>query len=53
VAASASPEDLAAAIARALDGGIELRRGTTEWFEANARRLSLDSSLERVLRAYA
>jgi glycosyltransferase involved in cell wall biosynthesis len=53
VAASASPDDLAAAISRALDGGIDLRRATTEWFEANARRLSLESSLERVVRAYA
>jgi glycosyltransferase involved in cell wall biosynthesis len=53
VAASASPEDLATAISRTLDGGIELRRSTTEWFKANARRLSLESSLERVLKAYA
>jgi glycosyltransferase involved in cell wall biosynthesis len=53
VAASASPEDLAAAISRVLDGGIELRRATAEWFEANAARLSLESSLERVLLGYA
>jgi glycosyltransferase involved in cell wall biosynthesis len=53
VAASASPEDLAAAISLALEGGIELRRSTAAWFADNARRLSLESSLERVLRAYA
>jgi glycosyltransferase involved in cell wall biosynthesis len=53
VAASASPEDLAGAISRALAGGIELRRSTTAWFGSNARRLSLDSSLEQVLRTYA
>jgi glycosyltransferase involved in cell wall biosynthesis len=53
VAASASPEDLAAAISLALAGGIELRRSTAAWFADNAWRLSLESSLERVLRAYA
>ena len=54
VAPSASPEDLADGDrARALAGGIELRRSTADWFAANARRLSLDSSLERVSRAYA
>jgi glycosyltransferase involved in cell wall biosynthesis len=53
VAPSASPEDLAAAISRGLAGGMELRRSTAAWFAANAQRLSLESSLERVIRAYA
>jgi glycosyltransferase involved in cell wall biosynthesis len=52
VAASASPEDLAAAIERALKDGADLQSSTARWFAANARRLSLDSSLERVLSAY-
>jgi glycosyltransferase involved in cell wall biosynthesis len=53
VAPSAAPDELAAAIARALDGGAELRRSTAAWFAANSRRLSLDSSLERVAEIYA
>ena len=52
VAASAAPADLAAAIEQALDGGIDLRRSTAAWFARNARRLSLESSLERVSEAY-
>ena len=41
VAASAAAEDLAAAIVKASRGGEALRRSTADWFEANARRLSL------------
>jgi glycosyltransferase involved in cell wall biosynthesis len=52
VAPSAEPADLAAAISRALAGGMELRRTTASWFADNARRLSLESSLERVSAAY-
>ena len=52
VASSASPEDLATAIARALAGGEALRRSTAAWFGSNSRRLSLASSLERVSQAY-
>jgi glycosyltransferase involved in cell wall biosynthesis len=52
VAASASPEDLAAAIARVHAAGPELRRSTSEWFRRNASRLSLEASLERVLESY-
>lgn len=44
VAASASAEDLAAAIVRASRGGDALRRSTADWFDANAQRLSLDRS---------
>jgi glycosyltransferase involved in cell wall biosynthesis len=52
VAASASPEDLAAAIVRVHEGGEALRERTRAWFARNARRLSLDSSLEVVSGAY-
>jgi glycosyltransferase involved in cell wall biosynthesis len=53
VATSASPEDLAAAIERVHAEGQPLRERTADWFRANARRLSLESSLETVLAAYA
>jgi glycosyltransferase involved in cell wall biosynthesis len=52
VAASDSPEDLAAAIVRVREGGAALRASTAEWYRANARRLSLEDSLERVAEAY-
>jgi glycosyltransferase involved in cell wall biosynthesis len=52
VARSASPEDLAAAIGHVHDEGQALRDRTAAWFRANARRLSLESSLERVLESY-
>jgi glycosyltransferase involved in cell wall biosynthesis len=53
IARSAAPEDLASAIIRAVEGGLPLRRSTADWFERNAPRLSLSSSLETVARAYA
>ena len=53
VADSADPKDLAAAMARALSGGDALRSSTAAWFDANSKRLSLASSLERVSEAYA
>jgi glycosyltransferase involved in cell wall biosynthesis len=53
VAPSAAPEDLAAAIERVNAEGQALRERTADWFRANARRLSLESSLETVLAAYA
>jgi glycosyltransferase involved in cell wall biosynthesis len=52
VARSASPQDLAAAISRALDGGLALRRSTAAWFASNSSRLSIESSLGDVVRAY-
>jgi glycosyltransferase involved in cell wall biosynthesis len=52
VAASDSPEDMAAAIVRVREGGAALRASTAEWYRANARRLSLEDSLERVAEAY-
>jgi glycosyltransferase involved in cell wall biosynthesis len=53
IAASASPADLADAIVRVHEAGPELRDSTARWFERNARRLSLSSSLETVVAAYA
>jgi glycosyltransferase involved in cell wall biosynthesis len=52
VAPSASPEDLAAAILRVREGGAALRASTAAWYAANARRLSLAGSLDRVAEAY-
>jgi glycosyltransferase involved in cell wall biosynthesis len=52
IAASASPEDLAAAIVRVHEGGHALRERTCAWFAANARRLSLDGSLDAVVAGY-
>ncbi len=52
VAASGSPEDLAAAILRVRDAGPALREATAAWFGRNAERLSLEHSLETVLAAY-
>jgi glycosyltransferase involved in cell wall biosynthesis len=53
IAASASPEDLAAAIVRVHELGDALRVSTCDWFARNARRLSLESSLETVLASYS
>lgn len=52
VAPSASPADLAAAIVRVHAAGPALREATAAWFDRNARRLSLDGSLESVSAAY-
>lgn len=52
IAASAEPETLAAAIERVADGGAALRESTVQWFSRNARRLSLDGSLNVVMAAY-
>lgn len=46
-------EAIAEAIVRVHEAGIELRRSTAAWFEANAKRLSLESSLQTVIAAYA
>jgi glycosyltransferase involved in cell wall biosynthesis len=53
VAQSASADDLACAISRVRDGGEELRASTLNWFRRNEERLSLESSLQAVLREYA
>jgi glycosyltransferase involved in cell wall biosynthesis len=52
VAESASPEALAAAIERVADEGHDLRERTAGWYRRNARRLSLDASLDRVAESY-
>ncbi len=53
IAASAAPEDLAAAILRVREAGPELRDRTAAWFARNATRLSLENSLAQVAAAYA
>ncbi|HEY1775117.1 MAG TPA: glycosyltransferase family 4 protein [Solirubrobacteraceae bacterium] len=53
VADSVAATELAAAIVRVCEAGEPLRTSTREWFAANARRLSLESSLETVLASYA
>jgi glycosyltransferase involved in cell wall biosynthesis len=52
IAASASPQDLAAAILQVHAGGSALRDSTAAWFLRNAQRLSIGSSLEIVVAAY-
>jgi glycosyltransferase involved in cell wall biosynthesis len=52
VARSAAPEDLADAILRVHADGLALRERTCAWFARNAERLSLEASLERVVRIY-
>ena len=52
IAASASPEELAAAIERVHREGPALRERTAAWFRANAERLSLEGSLAKVLETY-
>jgi len=52
VAASVRADDLAAAIVRVHEEGAQLRRSTLAWFRRNAERLSLESSLQVVLREY-
>ena len=52
VAASADPEDLAAAILRVRAAGAPLRESTAAWFARNAGRLSLEASLDTVAAAY-
>lgn len=52
VAASASPQDLAAAILRVHAEGFALRERTARWLERNAGRVALDGSLDAVVAAY-
>src|SRR5205085_2245668 len=52
IAPSASPEDIAAAILRVHAAGRTMRESTARWFARNARRRSLESSLETVLASY-
>jgi glycosyltransferase involved in cell wall biosynthesis len=52
IAASASAEDLAAAILRVHAAGDALRRSTADWFARNAQRLSIEGSLDTVAASY-
>jgi glycosyltransferase involved in cell wall biosynthesis len=52
IARSASPEDLAEAILRVHAAGQSLRESTAAWFARNAKRLSLEGSLEVVAHSY-
>ncbi|TMK77741.1 MAG: glycosyltransferase [Actinobacteria bacterium] len=52
VALSAAPDDLAEAIRLAHEGGDALRASTKAWFERNADRLSIETSVDRVVSAY-
>ena len=52
LAASAEPEELAAAILRVRDEGMGLRERTLEWFRRNAERVSLERSLRTVVESY-
>jgi glycosyltransferase involved in cell wall biosynthesis len=53
IAASANADDLADAISRVRDSGQQLRASTLEWFRRNADRLSLESSVQVVVREYS
>jgi glycosyltransferase involved in cell wall biosynthesis len=53
IAASADPAVVADAIVRVHEAGMEMRESTARWFAANAKRLSLESSLRAVLASYA
>jgi glycosyltransferase involved in cell wall biosynthesis len=52
VARSAAPENLADAILRVHKAGDTLRESTAGWFERNAPKLSLETSLQTVMAAY-
>lgn len=52
VVPSADPQEIAAAIVRVRDAGMAMRESTAAWFERNAERLSLRSSLRIVLDSY-
>jgi glycosyltransferase involved in cell wall biosynthesis len=52
VAKSAEPEELGEAILRVHEAGPALRESTADWFRRNRKRLSLETSVERVLAVY-
>ena len=52
VAPNATPEAVADAIVRVHEAGMALRESTADWFERNAQRVSLESSLRTVLASY-
>jgi glycosyltransferase involved in cell wall biosynthesis len=52
IALHSDPQAIAQAIVEVHEGGLELRRSTTEWYARNAGKLSLESSLRIVLEGY-
>jgi glycosyltransferase involved in cell wall biosynthesis len=52
VVESDDPESLAAAIVRIHEAGERFRQSTREWYERNAARLSIESSVDKVVAAY-
>jgi glycosyltransferase involved in cell wall biosynthesis len=52
VAPTADAEAVATAIVKVHEAGMAMRESTAEWFERNAQRLSLESSLRAVLASY-
>ena len=52
VCPSADPDAIAQAIERVHQAGLAMRESTADWFAANAKRLSLESSLRTVLAGY-
>ena len=53
IAPHTDPQSIARAIVDVHEAGLELRRSTTRWYEQNAEKLSLESSLRTVLDGYA
>jgi glycosyltransferase involved in cell wall biosynthesis len=53
VVARPDADAIAEAIVRVKEAGASMRESTARWYERNASRLSLESSLETVLRSYA
>lgn len=53
IAHSSDPQAVADAIVRVHEAGIALRESTARWFAENADRLSLESSLRKVLESYS
>jgi glycosyltransferase involved in cell wall biosynthesis len=52
IASTSDPQAVADAIVRVHEAGLALRESTARWFADNAERLSLESSLRRVLEIY-
>jgi glycosyltransferase involved in cell wall biosynthesis len=53
VAGGDDPAEIAKLIVHVHELGVQLRASTARWFAENARRLSLEASLEAVLASYA
>lgn len=53
IAHSSDPQAVADAIVRVHEAGVALRESTARWFAENAERLSLESSLRKVLESYS